>query len=395
MLLFFLFTCLSFILFLKSLPLKSLPLWASEMTLLSLWSHREFSAFCISSLMNSFCRSFIPRTCSKMSIKKINLSSRVDNVEIGEKSVLDLPELVLECILEKLPPAELFNMAGVCSSLRNRCVSDHLWERHMRQKWGRVIGPAAYRQWKWYIATRRDIGNLKQGNQSGLARLLIAVWPLSWTNSKLDNSEKQRIPLPTDSIMSWYLALETGKFCFPAQVYNRENGHVGFMLSCYDAELSYDSQTDTFQARYPPHGRRAGAIESNVTWDRLRAQPVDAPPHDLHISDCLNDLQPGDHIEIQWRRNEEFPYGWWYGVVGHLESCDGNANYCRCHNSDTVMLEFRQYAPGSRWRHTAINRRNHREEGNEADGFYGGIRKLKTEREISMWKSLWPTEVLE
>lgn len=345
--------------------------------------------------MNSFYRSFIPRTCSKMSIKKINLSSRVDNVEIGEKSVLDLPELVLECILEKLPPAELFNMAGVCSSLRNRCVSDHLWERHMRQKWGRVIGPAAYRQWKWYIATRRDIGNLKQGKQSGLARLLIAVWPLSWTNSKLDNSEKQRIPLPTDSIMSWYLALETGKFCFPAQVYNRENGHVGFMLSCYDAELSYDSQTDTFQARYPPHGRRAGAIESNVTWDRLRAQPVDAPPHDLHISDCLNDLQPGDHIEIQWRRNEEFPYGWWYGAVGHLESCDGNANYCRCHNSDTVMLEFRQYAPGSRWRHTAINRRNHREEGNEADGFYGGIRKLKTEREISMWKSLWPTEVLE
>ncbi|KAI6669640.1 hypothetical protein NL676_004525 [Syzygium grande] len=270
--------------------------------------------------------------------------------------VLDLPELVLECILERLPPAELFNMAGVCSSLRNRCVSDHLWERHMKQKWGRVIGPAAYREWK---------------------------------------CEKQRIPLPTDSIMSWYLALETGKFCFPAQVYNRENGHVGFMLSCYDAELSYDSRTDTFQARYPPHGRRAGAIESNVTWERLRAQPVDTPPHDLHISDCLNDLHPGDHIEIQWRRNKEFPYGWWYGVVGHLDSCDGNVNYCRCHNSDTVMLEFRQYAPGSRWRHTAINRRNHREEGNEADGFYGGIRKLKSEREISMWKSLWPTEVLE
>lgn len=63
--------------------------------------------------------------------------------------------------------------------------------------------------------------------------------------------------------------------------------------------------------------------------------------------------------------------------------------------TDTVMLEFRQYAPGSRWRHTAINRRNHREEGNEADGFYGGIRKLKSEREISMWTSLWPTEVLE
>ena len=28
-----------------------------------------------------------------------------------------------------------------------------------------------------------------------------------------------------------------------------QNGHVGFMLSCYDAELRYDARTDTFQAR--------------------------------------------------------------------------------------------------------------------------------------------------
>lgn len=25
--------------------------------------------------------------------------------------------------------------------------------------------------------------------------------------------------------------------------------------------------------------------------------------------------------------------GWWYGVVGHLESCDGNENFCHCHNT--------------------------------------------------------------
>lgn len=29
-----------------------------------------------------------------------------------------------------------------------------------------------------------------------------------------------------------------------------QNGHVGFLLSCYDAELSYDPQTDTFKAKY-------------------------------------------------------------------------------------------------------------------------------------------------
>ncbi|KAK9290561.1 hypothetical protein L1049_008731 [Liquidambar formosana] len=188
--------------------------------------------------------------------------------------------------------------------------------------------------------------------------------------------------------MAWYLSLESGKFWFPAQ-----GGHVGFMLSCYDAKLSYDSRTDTFQARYSPH--RGQTTEDGIQWDRLRAPPVDTPPHVLHVSDCLNDLKPGDHIEIQWRRNNEFPYGWWYGVVGHLESCDGNENCCHCHNSETVILEFNQYTAGSRWRRTLINRKDHREEGNEVDGFYGGIRKLHNEEEISMWKRLWPTQVVE
>lgn len=46
-----------------------------------------------------------------------------------------------------------------------------------------------------------------------------------------------------------------------------------------------------------------------MPWERLRAPPVDTAPHDLHISDCLNELRPGNNIEIQWRRNKEFPYG--------------------------------------------------------------------------------------
>lgn len=321
---------------------------------------------------------------------------KVENVEVGlEMGLLDLPELVLECILERLPPEGLCSLGGVCSSLRDRCMSDYFWKRHMKDKWGRILGRAAYREWQWHMASRKDSDTLEQGKPNGLMRLLSRFGPLSWIRSRLSNSTPQRNSVPVDSIMSWYLALETGRFWFPAQVYNRESGHVGFMLSCYDAELSYDSHTDTFQARYPPHGRRTVAIENGVSWDRLRAPPVETPPHDLHMSDCLNELHPGDHIEIQWRRNKEFPYGWWYGVVGHLESCDGNESYCRCHNSETVVLEFNQYTPGSRWRRTSINRKDHREEGNEADGFYGGIRKLCRNDEISVWKQLWPAEVLE
>ncbi|GKU93484.1 hypothetical protein SLEP1_g7076 [Rubroshorea leprosula] len=394
MLLYFFITCFPFILFFKSLPLKPLPPWASEVRLLSLWFWKEISLFYFAGF--SLKTGDFPRIPTRMSFNKMSLTSKVNNFEKEAQgmSVLDLPELPLECILERLPPSGLCNMAGVCSSLRSRCTSDHLWEKHMKQKWGKLIGPAAHREWQWHISSRRNSGNLKQGKHRGWMKLLQFVRPLSWIRSRVDDSSRQS-SFPVDSVMSWYLALETGRFWFPAQVFNRENGHVGFMLSCYDADLSYDPHTDTFQARYPPHGKRAAAIENGVSWERLRPPPVDTSSHDLHISDCLHELRPGDHIEIQWRRNKEFPYGWWYGVVGHLESCDGNMNYCHCHSSDTVVLEFNQYTPGSRWRRTRVNRKDHQEEGDEADGFYGGIRKLETEEEICTWKKLWPTAVLE
>jgi hypothetical protein len=73
-------------------------------------------------------------------------------------------------------------------------------------------------------------------------------------------------------------------------------------LYCRALELKW-----VFCCRYSPHERRT--TEENIQWDRLRAPPVDTPPHILHASDCLNDLKPGNHIEIQWRRKREFPYG--------------------------------------------------------------------------------------
>ncbi|RHN66685.1 putative F-box domain-containing protein [Medicago truncatula] len=337
---------------------------------------------------------------TRMSMVRKSLSSRVENVEeIEDKlSLLDLPELILECILEKLPPSSLCQMAGICHSLRERCVSDYFWERHMKKKWGGVIGQAAYREWKWHVASNMGVGSLKHGKQSGLwMKIFSLLWPFQGMKLKVgdgNDSCNHRSSLPVEAVMNWYLAIETGRFWFPAQVYNRENGHLGFLLSCYDAELSYDSRTNTFLARYPSHGRRE-ARECGIPWERIRAPPVDISPHDLHISNCLNDLHPGNHIEIQWRRKKEFPYGWWYGVVGHLESCNNNENHCRCHNSDSVMIEFNHYTPGSRWRQTSINRKDHREEGNEADGFYGGIRKIESLNEISIWKRMWPSKVLD
>ncbi|RAL45903.1 hypothetical protein DM860_006057 [Cuscuta australis] len=385
----FLITSFTFItIFYKSLcfQFKAVPAtWAAEFRLLSLcfWDGFHFSLPALT-----------PPGTPPPPLPRIKPPEEEQGTAL---SVLDLPDLVLECILEKLPPEGLRVLGSVCRSLRERCTSDRLWGRHLEQKWGRVIGPAAHRAWQCHISSSSSSSSrfFNQGHHKGFLGYLSRFLPISGILGYRWRRRSHLQPVECSSVMSWYLALESGKFWFPAQVYNRENGHVGFMMSCYDAEISYDPKTDTFQARYPPHGRMAVAVESGVAWERIRAPPIDTSPHHLHISDCLNDLSPGDHIEIQWRRNKKFPYGWWYGIVGHLETCDGIPSFCRCNESDSVALDFNQYSAGSRWRRTTVSRKEHREEGNEADGFYGGINKLCTADDISAWKKLWPSQVLE
>ncbi|KAK4412838.1 F-box protein [Sesamum alatum] len=396
--LFFLVSCLSFLLlsqsFLKPHPTSKIEsrIWA----FLPWISFEVFHRFSV--LMGRKRKVFISVSQAFPSIKRF-LSARFENLnqvdkeEKDEISLLDLPDLVLDCILEKLSPADLCSMAGVCSYLREKCTSDHLWEKHIKQKWGRVIGESAYKEWQCQqIASKMAPKFLHSTPKRSKFRLFSG--PLEFLKHKPELKETRKSSsLPANSVMSCYLALESGKFWFPAQVFNRENGNVGFMLSCYDAQLSYDSITDNFVARYPGQGR--SMIEEGIEWDRIRAPSVDTPANVVHISDCLHELKPDDHIEIQWRKNKEFPYGWWYGVVGHQDSCNANQFNCQCHINDTVILEFKQFNPESRWRKAMISRKDHREEGNEVDGFYGGIRKLYKEEEIGKWKHLWPNRTLE
>ncbi|XP_023741326.2 F-box protein At2g26850 [Lactuca sativa] len=382
---FFLVSCFCLIILSRFSFLKTFPSWNFEV---GSYSFQCFFKHLLRTIMISL--SLCPLDRMKNSV----ISSKTETLEKNKKKdvvcLSDLPDLPLECILEKLSPAGLTSMSGVSRSFRAMCTQDHLWERHLNQKWGKILmGDSVYKEWQAYIDTKKKQTLLSSSKGKGYFRVFTTgFW---WKkNVKLNNT---RICLPVDSIMAWYLSLETGNFSFPAQVYNRENGNVGFLLSCYDAKVSYDSNSDSFKARYLAHGRPT--TEENIKWERLRSPVVDSSPYDLHVSSCLTDLHPGDHFEIQWRKSKEFPYGWWYGVVGHLESCDGNKLYCQCHRSDTVMLEFKQYGLGSRWREVVIDRKDHREVGNEEDGFYAGIRKLYNDHEILVWKALWPTKPLE
>ncbi|KAL8137038.1 hypothetical protein V2J09_003039 [Rumex salicifolius] len=60
------------------------------------------------------------------------------------------------------------------------------------------------------------------------------------------------------------------------------------IISSGKRPAAYRARTSNFQARYPSHGRKAVEV-----------------------------------IET----------GWWYGVIGHLETCNGSQNRCKCRNN--------------------------------------------------------------
>jgi F-box domain len=147
-------------------------------------------------------------------------------MEVAEVSILDLPELALEIILEKLPPASLTNMACVCTSLKERCTGNHLWERHIQKKWSSIIGESATKKWKLY-KTNLMVGKEKNSKEKSWILSLAWAWPISWIKSLLECGGDNKVmnknlhQLEMNSI-SYYGALESGKFWFPAQVFNRE-----------------------------------------------------------------------------------------------------------------------------------------------------------------------------
>lgn len=306
--------------------------------------------------------------------------AKLENQEDCMVSLLDLPEWTLDCILERLSPKDLCRVAQVCTCLRYRCRSDDLWEKQVKHKWGRLLGDVAYQEWQWHTTNINTERLLLQQNQSGSCGSFSGVWPFLNFHSYLENFRDLTSLFRSCSQMPLFICLETGRFWFPAQVYKNAQ------LFCYEAMVSYDSKTETFQARSPIGGWRM--IERNIPWDRLRLSPTEIFPMDFYMSNCLNDLKPGDYIEIQRRKRKELPYDWWFAVVGHLESCDENVNHCGCQYSDMLVVEFKQYNQQSRFRRTMLNRNVYEEQKGHRFFWFGGIKKLDKEEEIQRWNNL-------
>ncbi|KAH9288291.1 hypothetical protein KI387_032408, partial [Taxus chinensis] len=326
-----------------------------------------------------------------LSKSKKQVKSAEDNSDNPAFPLLDLPELVLENILCGASPYCLCQLAQTCRDLRKRCRSDEIWEPLFNERWGKIAGMNAFALWKRTLF--RKHASICEKPASLWMRPFRCIWYFSRSGSKVTAAEL--VIRPNEGFVNLYWQLERGEFWFPGQVFNREHGHAGFMLSCYDADLNYDRNSDSFCARYSPHSARSLVMEEGISWERIRKPLVGTSPSELYIPDVPEQLRPGDHIEVQWKRSPSFPYGWWYGIVGHTDNCRSENHNCRCHLEEMVWLEFRQYATGSRWRRIQMRRNRAPEVGSEMDGFYGGIRKLNNKEDISAWLQMWPKDPLK
>ena len=82
--------------------------------------------------------------------------------------------------MSRISPASLCNRAWVFTDLRDRCRRNYLWDPHLKEKWGKVIGHVAYREWKRTVTMNKEIGMLDGCKANGYLRSLSCIWQFSW-----------------------------------------------------------------------------------------------------------------------------------------------------------------------------------------------------------------------
>lgn len=146
-------------------------------------------------------------------------------------SLLDLPESTLDFILKRLSPTELFIMSEVCTYLRDRCQSDHLWEEHIKNKWDRVVGHVVNKEWQWHIAATQEGSLLNQRTyHNGSLGSFTGTWPNLYLGSYLEDCRLLNGQRSNKFMMTLYFALESGRFWFPAQIYKVKPGNILLQL---------------------------------------------------------------------------------------------------------------------------------------------------------------------
>jgi len=82
---------------------------------------------------------------------------KLENQRDCKVSLLDLPSKVVYYILRRLSPQDWVWVAQLCTRLRDISRSNYLWEKHVEQKWSRLVGNDAYHELEYHTTKYKKL----------------------------------------------------------------------------------------------------------------------------------------------------------------------------------------------------------------------------------------------
>eukprot|EP01116_Phalansterium_solitarium_P024995 TRINITY_DN9357_c0_g1_i1.p1 TRINITY_DN9357_c0_g1~~TRINITY_DN9357_c0_g1_i1.p1 ORF type:complete len:362 (-),score=56.93 TRINITY_DN9357_c0_g1_i1:275-1360(-) len=178
-----------------------------------------------------------------------------------------------------------------------------------------------------------------------------------------------------DTRKSWrtlYQETLSGTLVIVLHIYNRDL-QIGFLRSYFDALVSYTG--GQYFVQYFPHlvhahEPRVEYIAEDLLARRTRIVPLDLRthcPYTVYRPPATQQLKIGDVVELQWRKQADGAFGWWYGKVNGFDDEDG---------VPVVRILFDQFPTASAWFLLRVPPNLTIPWPISASGFVGGIRKL-------------------
>eukprot|EP00429_Kryptoperidinium_foliaceum_P051310 CAMPEP_0176116014 /NCGR_PEP_ID=MMETSP0120_2-20121206/58263_1 /TAXON_ID=160619 /ORGANISM="Kryptoperidinium foliaceum, Strain CCMP 1326" /LENGTH=188 /DNA_ID=CAMNT_0017450259 /DNA_START=25 /DNA_END=591 /DNA_ORIENTATION=+ len=179
------------------------------------------------------------------------------------------------------------------------------------------------------------------------------------------------------------------------------------------ASVRFDAETSSYVARYlsasearaeviphdmghrlrfcPPSARRLLRLPRSPLPPPAAASHIGAPccahlplayPH--RVLEGFVGLCVGEGVELQWKRQPNSPFGWWWATLEEFHEEDHG-------ETATAVLVFGHFPPASRWYRLAVRFGDGRQRPCALGGFTGGLRSA-TDEEARQWMRFFPKE---
>lgn len=194
------------------------------------------------------------------------------------------------------------------------------------------------------------------------------------------------------------------------EVFDREK-KLGYTMVAWPARMRYEARRNCYMARYLSGSTIMTEMISVQEEHRLRFCPISMTKrlqskamqlcfmsenaireaqrfnfYPYRVLEGFCGLEVGQDVELQWKMQENSPFGWWHA---HLEALRKDPDGKQA----TAILTFKHFAPNSRWHRMEVRFGGSEMQTGLLGGFTGGLRPVSAE-DAAQWKRFFPKELL-